>query len=68
MALTRKQQARIDSRVIALMPEVGTLLLTFAPLDYSLQEHVDLKLLAAFIVVAVLLIGYSVVREARGVR
>ena len=68
MALTRKQQARIDSRAIALMREIGTLLLTFAPLDYSLQERVNLKLLAAFIVVAVLLIGYSMIREARGVR
>ena len=68
MPLSRKQQARLASRLTELCREVGTLLLAFAPLDYFQQEHLDARGLLSFVLLAMVLFAYSVVRELRGVR
>ncbi len=54
-----------NERLTGLYREVGTLLLAFAPLDYSLEPDAAAWSLAGFIVAGISLFALSVFREVR---
>ena len=63
MNLADQHKTLLRDRVTALAREVGTLLLAFAPLDYSLQRDVDPWSLGLFVLVGIGLFVASVRAE-----
>jgi hypothetical protein len=59
------QEETVLTRVVDAMREIGTLLLAFAPLDYSLKEGTHPWSLGGFIVAGVLLLSGAVIIEVR---
>ena len=55
----------IRRRLTDLYREVGTLLIAFAPLDYSLEPAAARWTLVGFVVVGIALFALSVIHEAR---
>lgn len=66
MPLTSRQKLAIYERLSGLCREVGTLLVAFAPLDYSMQhENVHGASLALFLAAGGVLFAFSVFLELR---
>ena len=67
MRLSPQQRSIINARFIMLCREVGTLLLAFVPLDYSLADNASGWRLIALFVAGAALFAYSVYSDVRGV-
>ena len=61
--LTAEQSLKAEIRIAGGMREVGTLLIAFAPLDYTMREAGDPWTLAGFLVAGGVLFGLSVLWE-----
>lgn len=67
MDFTATQKQIIWQRLAGLCREIGTLLLAFAPLDYSLQQDVRPATLVGFVVAGGFLFLISLAHDVRKV-
>jgi hypothetical protein len=58
----------LSKRLTDLYREVGTLLIAFVPLDYSLQQEISPRSLAAFLAVGGMTFALSIYRENRSAK
>ena len=66
MTFSSKQRTHVVERAAGLCREVGTLLVAFAPLDYSMQHQtVNAASLAGFLVTGGVLFALSIFIELR---
>jgi len=63
VALTAEERLKVAARFAGSMREVGTLLIAFAPLDYTMQEAADPWTLAGFLVAGGALLTVSIFWE-----